>query len=149
MATAGRIPTTTVCASRTRAMLAMFASIRPMNESTRSSDEMSISTPRAPTAAMRVVRSSWSVRASRSSMSTWMLTIRNSPILRMGMRSIGGALPPARLQHGAQLAGALEREQEGVGERGLGRHALQVDAEVHDRLGDLRSDAADDALGAH
>ena len=45
IATAGRMPTTTVSASSTRDICAMFASIRPMNESTTSSDEMSISTP--------------------------------------------------------------------------------------------------------
>ena len=48
MATAGRMPTTTVSASSTRAMAAMLPSMRPMNESTISSAEMSISTPRAP-----------------------------------------------------------------------------------------------------
>ena len=48
IATAGCMPTTTVCASSTRAIAAMLPSIRPMNESTISSDEMSISTPRAP-----------------------------------------------------------------------------------------------------
>ena len=48
MATAGCMPTTTVSASKTRAMAAMFASIRPMKESTISSEEISISTPLAP-----------------------------------------------------------------------------------------------------
>ena len=48
IATAGRMPTTTVSASSTRDMAAMLPSIRPMNESTISSAEMSISTPRAP-----------------------------------------------------------------------------------------------------
>ena len=47
MATAGRMPTTTVRASSTRAMAAMLPSMRPMKESTISSAEMSISTPRA------------------------------------------------------------------------------------------------------
>ena len=48
IATAGRMPTTTVSASSTRDIAAMLASMRPMNESTISSAEMSISTPRAP-----------------------------------------------------------------------------------------------------
>ena len=47
IATAGCMPTTTVCASSTRAIAAMLASMRPMKESTTSSAEMSISTPRA------------------------------------------------------------------------------------------------------
>ena len=63
MATAGRMPTTTVSASSTRAMPAMSASIRPMKESTSSSAEMSISTPRAPVSTIRSVRSSCSVHA--------------------------------------------------------------------------------------
>ena len=54
IATAGRMPTTTVSASSTRDIAAMLPSMRPMNESTISSAEMSISTPRAPVAAMRV-----------------------------------------------------------------------------------------------
>ena len=45
IATAGRMPTTTVSASRTRDIAAMSPSMRPMNESTISSAEMSISTP--------------------------------------------------------------------------------------------------------
>ena len=45
-------------ASRTLAIAAMFASIRPMNESTISSAEMSIRTPRARVAQILAVRSS-------------------------------------------------------------------------------------------
>ena len=48
MATAGRMPTTTVRASRMRDMRDRLAIMRPMNESTISSAEMSISTPLAP-----------------------------------------------------------------------------------------------------
>jgi hypothetical protein len=70
IATDGRMPTTTVLASRTRAMPAMYASVRPMNESTTSSALMSIRTPRARVSDTRVVRSSCSVIASRSCMST-------------------------------------------------------------------------------
>jgi hypothetical protein len=64
MATAGCIPTTTVCASRMRAMPAMLEIIRPMNESTISSDEMSSNTPRALCFVIADVRSSCSVSAS-------------------------------------------------------------------------------------
>ena len=53
MATAGRIPTTTVCASSMRDMAAILPSMRPMNESTISSDEISTSTPRAPVSTIR------------------------------------------------------------------------------------------------
>ena len=57
-------------------MLAMLAIIRPMNESTMSSAEMSISTPRAPVSLIRSVRSSCSAITRRSCMSTWIVTSR-------------------------------------------------------------------------
>src|SRR5262245_60349515 len=44
---------------------------------------------------------------------------------------------------------AIERHGEGVGDRCLRDDALQLDPEMHDRLRDLRPDAADDALGSH
>jgi hypothetical protein len=47
-----------VVASSTRDIAAILPSMRPMNESTISSAEMSINTPRAPVAAIRAVRSS-------------------------------------------------------------------------------------------
>ena len=72
-------------------MPAMLPIIRPMNESTMSSEEMSISTPRAPVSAILVVRSSWRAITRRSCMSTWIVTSRNSPIRRIGMRSTGQA----------------------------------------------------------
>ena len=56
LATAGRMPTTTVTASSTRAIDAMLFNMRPMKLSTISSAEMSISTPRALVSTMRVVR---------------------------------------------------------------------------------------------
>ncbi len=52
IATAGCMPTSTVRASRIRAMAAMLAIIRPMKESTTSTAEMSISTPCAPVLAI-------------------------------------------------------------------------------------------------
>ena len=58
MATAGRMPTTTVWASRMRAIAAMLPIIRPMNESTISRAEMSMRTPCARCWTIRSVRSS-------------------------------------------------------------------------------------------
>src|SRR2546422_615043 len=46
-------------------------------------------------------------------------------------------------------AGPLQRDDEGVGQRGLRDHTAELDAEMDDGLRDLRSDAADDAVGAH
>src|SRR5687767_10504665 len=148
MATAGRMPTTTVSASRTRDMAAMLPSMRPMKESTISSDEMSMRTPRAWCLTMLAVRSSCSVMASRSCMSTWMETSRNSPILMMGMRSTSAML--RRWANAAnRLAGALQGDGEGGGERRLRGHRLQLHAQMHDRLRDLRPDAADETVGPH
>ncbi len=70
MATAGCMPTTITRASISRDRLAMSAIIRPMNESTMSSAEMSSNTPRAEVALMRSVRSSCKRMASLSCMST-------------------------------------------------------------------------------
>jgi hypothetical protein len=61
MATAGRMPTTTVCASSTREMAEILAIMRPMNESTISSAEISISTPLAPRRSICVDKSSCKV----------------------------------------------------------------------------------------
>ena len=44
---------------------------------------------------------------------------------------------------------AAQRHRKRVGERRLRDDVLKIDAEVHDRLRDLRTDAADDAVGAH
>ncbi|CAM2160733.1 hypothetical protein PT2222_80317 [Paraburkholderia tropica] len=46
-------------------------------------------------------------------------------------------------------AGALQRDREGVGERGFGGDVAQIDAQMHDGLRNLRTDAADDAVRAH
>ncbi|MFO7597744.1 MAG: hypothetical protein R6W92_15555 [Desulfocurvibacter africanus] len=69
-ATAGCMPTTTVSASIIRVMDAMLLSMRPMKESTISRAEMSMSTPCAPLVPTMRVKSSWSVMARRSCMST-------------------------------------------------------------------------------
>src|SRR4030095_615512 len=66
MATAGCMPTTTVSASSTRDMAAMLPIMRPMNESTTSSEEMSMSTPREWCLTIWFVRSSCRVMATRS-----------------------------------------------------------------------------------
>src|SRR5258705_4165579 len=83
----------------------------------------------------------------RSCMSTWMLTSRLSLILRIGMRSMWRDSVVGRARD--RQAEAIERDREGVRQRRLGDHIGEIDAEMYDRLGDLRSDAADDALGAH
>src|SRR6185312_7042555 len=145
IATDGCIPTTTVCASSTRAIAEMFAIMRPMNESTTSSAEMSIRTPRERSFEIFAVRSSCSVRASWSCMSTWIVTAETAP------SSGSGCVPSAALP-GLFLdlpAGALERDAKSVGERRLGDHLAEIHAQVHDGLRDLRPDAADDAVGAH
>src|SRR6195952_2426266 len=146
IATAGCMPTTTVVASSTLAMPEMLASMRPTKESTISSAEMSISTPLAPVFSICADRSSCSARATWSCRSTWMVTSRALPIFRIGMRSMMNA---SGLVAGDDETGLLHRELQRVGQRRLGGDALQVDAQVHDGLRDLRADAADDAVGAH
>src|SRR4051812_715343 len=143
MATAGCMPTTTVVASSTRAMPEMLASMRPTNESTISRAEMSISTPLAPVRSICEDRSSCSARATWSCRSTWMVTSRALPIFRIGMRSTSD------LVAADDVAGLLHGQLKRIGQGGLGGDALQVDAQVHDGLRDLRADAADDAFGAH
>lgn len=64
IATAGCMPTTTVLASITAASPEMVLIMRPMKESTISSAEMSISTPRAEVALIFSDRSSCKVIAS-------------------------------------------------------------------------------------
>src|SRR6478609_2254723 len=75
-------------------------------------------------------------------MSTWMVTSRNSPIRSIGMRSTMQLLLE-------RTAGTLERKRQRIGEIRLGRNSLQVHAEMHDRLRDLRAHTRDDAFRAH
>ncbi len=57
---------------------------------------------------------------------------------------------PCSVAHAVDAPAALlQRESEGVRERGTRMDALQVDAQVHDGLRDLRPDAAHDAVGTH
>src|SRR5947209_3227891 len=158
MATAGRIPTTTVSASSTRDMAAMLPSIRPINESTISRLEMSISTPWAPVSLMRLVRSSCRAIARRSCMSTWMVTSRNSPIRRIGIFStflllfvllFGCRLGFLVLQLDKGDPGLSQRQSKRVRQGRLGGHVEEVNAQVDDRLRDLRANSADDAVRAH
>src|SRR5262245_18111704 len=148
MATAGRMPTTTVSASSTRAIAAMLPSMRPMKESTTSRAEMSMRTARARALTMRSARSSCSVMASRSCMSTCTVTRRYSPILRIGMRSMAASGRALR-RAGDGEAVALQRHGEGAGQRGLARHVAQLHSQVHDGLRDLRTDPADQAVRSH
>ena len=147
IATAGRIPTTTVSASSTRDMAAMLASIRPMNESTISSEEMSIRTPRA-----------------------WSETIRFGEVVLQPHREAVVHVDLNRDQQ--QIAHLQDRDPLGLGHRSRpitvdDRSAAPSSAtaiasaivalvvtsegqpEMDDRLRDLRTDAADDAVGAH
>src|SRR5688572_11734028 len=152
IATAGRMPTTTVCVSKILAIPAMLPSTLPMNESTTSSAEMSTISPRARVSAIRDMMSSCSVMASRSCMSTWIVTRRQLPMRRIGIRSIASPLGSrwrAVAVPGHRETASGERDRERVGERGLGGHVAEVDSEMHDGLRDLRANAADDALGAH
>src|SRR5918994_4947636 len=91
-------------------------------------------------------------------MSTWIDTSRNSPILRIGIRSTSDFLSRPRCGRGSLLrpvlthnaeADARESDRERIRQCRLRCDRVQIDAKMHDRLCDLRSDAADDAIGAH
>src|SRR5689334_15962753 len=143
MATAGCMPTRMVSAPRIFPMLEMSLTMRPMNESTISSVEMSMSTPRLAFLTMAFDRSSCSLSAIWSCMSIWIVTSRNSPIRSIGTFSTWQLL----LERIA--AGALQRKRQRVGEIRFRRHSLQIHAQVHDGLRDLRAHARDDAFRAH
>src|ERR1700722_14578747 len=149
MATAGRMPTSTVSASRIRDMAAICPNIRPIKESTTSSAEISISTPRACTLTMRSVRSSCRDMARRSCISTWMLTRRNSPILRIGIRSKAGLQLGISMHALNRLSGPPQRQSESIGQCGFGHDRPQLHSQMHDGGCNLRPDAADNAFGAH
>src|SRR5665213_349231 len=157
MATAGRMPTATVSASRMRDTAAMLSSMRPMKLSTISSAEMSISTPLAPWATILAVKSSSSAVASWSCISTWTVTSSASPNFNIGMRSISAdpvvveAFPVVgggALELGYGPSGPAQRDLKGIRQRRLADD-VELDAEMNHGLGDLRTDAADDAIGAH
>ena len=91
-------------------------------------------------------------------MSTWIVTSRivahpqdrnafHRARLRRGvlLGRLVGSRRAAACAFATAQPDALQRERERVGERGLGDHVAELDAEVHDRLRDLRADAADDA----
>ncbi len=119
----------------------MSETMRPMNESTISSVEISIEHTCCAFFWMAFDRSSCNRSASWSCMSTWMVTSRNSPIRRMGMR--------LHQTVSTRAAHALERQGKRVGEIGLGGDALEIHPEVDNRLRDLRAHARDDAFRAH
>src|ERR1700678_2003563 len=96
MATAGRIPTMTVSASNNRDMDPIMVSIRPMKESTISTEVMSMITPRAPALASSSARSSCRRSTLSSCRSIWMETKSTPPILTIGTRSIRRDRPSAR-----------------------------------------------------
>src|SRR3569833_2068278 len=141
------MPTSTVRASSTLAMAAVLLIMRPMNESTMSRAEMSISTPLARSLTMRAVRSSCSVIASRSCISTWMVTSSRLPILNMKMRSIRSSLISIRMRN--RRARALQGNDESIRQSRLGDDILKVDSQIHEGLRNLRTNAADDAVRAH
>src|SRR4051812_30023261 len=87
-------------------------------------------------------------------------TSRNSPIFRIGIRSISVFRSRGWLSRRASryagsavgddgLAEPPQGDREGIGKRGLGGDRVEIDAEVDDGLRDLRPDAANDAVGAH
>ena len=162
IATAGRMPTTTVSASSTRDIAAMFPSMRPMNESTISSAEMSISTPRAPVAAIRVgqivlqLHREPVVHVDLDRHEQALAHLENRDAFHVTPRAGGGlaAAPGAgSAADGATLvtvsASRLSATANASASVALVVTAVQVHAEMDDRLRDLRPDAADDAVGAH
>src|SRR5690606_760615 len=149
IATAGRMPTTTVSASRMRETAAMLSSMRPMKLSTISREEMSISTPFARVCTIFCVRSSSSAIASRSCMSTCIVMSNASPIFRIGIRSM--SRDSARRRGGDvddRTTHALQRDRKGIGKARF-RYDVEIDAQVHHRLRDLRADPAHDAIRSH
>ena len=83
-------------------------------------------------------------------MSTWIETSRQSPIFRIGISAIALVVP--RCLPAARSTMVLPRAVQGKPQRirhgGLGND-VQLQPEMHDGLGDLRPDAAEDAVGAH
>src|SRR4029079_5481650 len=110
--------------------------------------EISMRTPCARSFTIRPVRSSWSVMARRSCISTCTVTNGKLPIFKIGIRSMSFLRFGCRRLRNAG-AGALQRHQKGIRERRLGDDLAQIDAKMHNRLGDLRSDSTDNAISAH
>ena len=85
-------------------------------------------------------------------MSTWMETSRQSPIFRIGISLmtvyVRCCSAAACARSTIDLAGAAQRQAERIGHGRLGDH-VQLQPEMDDGLGDLRADAAEDAVGAH
>jgi len=75
----------------------MLLIIRPMNESTISSEDMSMSTPRAFAETMRPVEVVLQLQGQLVVHVTWMVTSRNEPIFR-NRDPVHGRLSPKRLR---------------------------------------------------
>ena len=109
-----------------------------MNESTISSAEMSIRTPRAPVGDDALGQ----VVLQRHRQPVVHVDLdgdeQERPILRIGMRSMARPQPrgAARVTPSPTRCSAT---RERVGQRRLGDHVVQIDAEVHDGLRDLRA----------
>ena len=82
-------------------------------------------------------------------MSTWMVTSRNRPILRIGIFSMACRLTPSARRASRRGVGPAQRDRERIRQRRFGGDLGQIHAEMHDGLRDLRADAADDAIRAH
>ena len=96
------------------------------------------------------VRSSCSVSASRSCMSTWIVTSRQSPILQNRNAFHRHALSARRSARRDRRAPVrFSATANASASVALVDDVAEIDAEMHDRLRDLRPDAADDAVGAH
>src|SRR2546423_4870293 len=153
MATAGCMPTTTVSASMIEAIAATSLSMRPVNESTISSSEISINRACAPVRSIcSRARCCISITV-RSSMSDWIETISTSPTLRMGTLNAFIAVPllrarlgvAARVDRHDALPCQLEGQPDAVAQLVAGDDTGQVYAEVNNGLRDGRADAGDDA----
>ena len=157
IATAGWIPTTTICAPSRRTPTAMSFSIRPRNESTVSTTDRSSSTPcRAACAPAARTASVWSARASRSCRSSRTVATSVSPMLddrdarhytSSSSSSSNDWAPVAAPRHDLQ-AEPSERKLQALGHRGPGGHAAEVDAEVDQRDRRARGEPDEQHLGA-
>src|ERR687894_405939 len=152
-ATSGCMPTTTVSAPRSSVMWAIVRNDRAANESITSSDVMSTMMPRDRYTPIWRIRSSRSRIASLSVMADWMVAMRYSPCLRMGT-AIGRSAQlhrrrRLRLRARHLVAEQLLRHLDATLEVADRVHLRQIDADRHERQGDLGREAGDDHARAH
>src|SRR5215211_6022272 len=151
-ATSGWIPTMTVSAPRRRAIRARLRSVREANESRTSSAATSMMTPRDRQAPICSTRSSWNLTSSRSRRAVWMDAMRKSPCLSIETSFAWGGSESARAtvlrsRHlETQQALRLFDTSLQVADR---VHLAQVDADRHQRLGDVGGQAGDDDARPH